>query len=328
MSNTLISEPLSAQENLLRAIRSQHPHHVPYYGEPGLQFVDHRLALPPSDGGLDLWGVRWSNKAGEQLPYPVEHPVRTVRDILHYPFPDPHAADLWRVARQAADPTHNLVIGRHICALFERLHTLVGMETAMVALAEEPEAAAAALRRIGDWQLEIAQEYVALGVGGGRISDDYGSQTSLLISPAAWRQVIKPQLARLVRFYKERGLLVFLHSCGHLAAIMDDLVELGIDVFNIQTSANDLPAYKSRYGARFTLMGGVDTQGVMTQGTPAEVRAAAIATMRTLGAGGGLILEPDQRVAMPPENVAALQAAARELGQYDLWNNTDSAQKE
>ncbi len=310
--------PFSPKDNLLRAIRHQKPDHVPYCGEPGLQFVDYRGALAPAGGGRDLWGVLWENEAGTALPYPVRHPVSSLEAVLAYPFPDPHAPDLWQEARRTADTANNLVIGRHICALFERLWALVGMETTLVGMVEEPDIAAAALGRIADWQLEIAQEYLALGVEGGRISDDYGSQASLLMSPATWRRVIKPQLARLVGVYKERGLLVFLHSCGNLVAIMDDLVDLGIDVFNIQTSANDLAAYKRRYGRRFTVMGGIDTQGVMTQGTPHDVRRAVAEAIRTLGAGGGLILEPDQRIPMPEANVRALVEAAKGLGRYPL----------
>lgn len=307
---------LSPKENLLRAIRHDDPDHVPYHGELGLQFIDHRGALAPAAGGKDLWGVVWSNSAGESLPYPVGHPVASLADVLSYPFPDPHAPDLWADARHIVDRSNNLVIGRHICALFERLWALAGMEQTLAGLVETPDLARAALQRIADWQVEVARAYLALGVEGGRISDDYGTQTALIMSPATWRAVIKPQLARLVRVYTERGLLVFLHSCGHLAAIMDDLIELGITVFNIQTNANDLADYKRRHGKRFTLMGGIDTHEIMTQGTPDDVRQAAREAIASLGPGGGLILEPDQRVAMPQANVQALIEAARDHGRY------------
>lgn len=86
----------------------------------------------------------------------------------------------------------------------------------------------------------------------------------------------------------------------------------------IQTRANDLAALKRRFGRSFVLQGGVDTQWVMTMGTPQDVRKAALWAMYYLGREGGLILEPDQRISMPDENVRALQETARAYGRYPL----------
>jgi uroporphyrinogen decarboxylase len=201
-------------------------------------------------------------------------------------------------------------------ALFERLHALCGMENALVWMLEETETVGRFLLRLAAWHLEIADAFVGHGVEAGRISDDYGAQTSLLMSASLWRAAVKPALSRLVSFYRSRGRIVFLHSCGALAPIMDDLVEMGIDVFNIQTSANDLPAYKAKYGRRITLMGGVDTREVMTRGRPQVVRTKVKEAIAALGGGGGLILEPDQRVSMPEENLRAFADAARLYGVY------------
>jgi uroporphyrinogen decarboxylase len=88
-------------------------------------------------------------------------------------------------------------------------------------------------------------------VDAARISDDYGTQTNLLMSPGSWRVLIRPHLGRLARRYQEAGVPVALHSCGNLKLIMGDLIELGFAAFNIQTNANDFSAYKKQYGRRF-----------------------------------------------------------------------------
>lgn len=308
---------MNSKENVLRAIHHESPHHVPYYGEGALQFVDYAGAMPPPNAA-DAWGVCWKMTRGDLLPYPVGYPAKTAADIMALSFPDPHQPGLFADVRRVADPVHSLVIGRHICALFERYSALLGKEEALVSLLTAPDEAKAALRRICDWQLEIAKGYLGAGVEAGRISDDYGGQHALLMSPATWRRLIKPELARLCQIYRDHGRLVFLHSCGNLTDIMDDLVELGINVFNIQTSANDLVLYKKRYGRRITIQGGLDTQRLMTQGTPDEVRAAALACIRDLGTNGGLILEPDQHVPMPQQNIQALVRTAQEFGVYPL----------
>jgi uroporphyrinogen decarboxylase len=79
-----------------------------------------------------------------------------------------------------------------------------------------------------------------------------------------------------------------------------------------------MAALKKRYGRRIAFHGGLDTQFVMTGGTPAQVRQAALWAMHHLGYEGGLVLGPDQRMAMPEQNVQALVEVARQYGRYPL----------
>ena len=53
-----------------------------------------------------------------------------------------------------------------------------------------------------------------------------------MMSPRAWRELIKPQLARIFAVGKQRGLLVAYHCCGALRPIIRDLIEIGLDVLN------------------------------------------------------------------------------------------------
>ena len=306
---------MTLKENIRRAIAHDSPDHVPYYQEGGIQLVSHRGALPP-DNGYDLWGVRWRKGVDESLPYPVEHPVTSLSQLGSCAFPDPTDPALFDDLPASMDRANNLVVGCHFTALFERLWCLCGMENALVWMLEDTGAVADFLQRLAEWHLEIAGSFVGLGVDAGRISDDYGTQESLLMSPALWRRAVKPALSRIIRFYKSSNLLVFLHSCGRITAIIRDLVEMGIDAFNIQTATNDLAALRREYGRRFTIVGGIDTQETMTRGTPEIVALRVKEAIATLGGGGGLIVEPDQRVSMPRENVLALIEAARRYGAY------------
>ena len=139
-----------------------------------------------------------------------------------------------------------------------------------------------------------------------------------MMSPITWRDLIKPELARLIQVYRHAGCVIFLHTCGKVESIIGDLIELGVDAFNIQTRVNNLAALKRQHGCRITFHGGVDTQYVMSRGTPEQVRRAAQWAKCHLGHEGGLILEPDQRIAMPEENVQALVETAQQYGRYPL----------
>ena len=308
---------MTAKQNLLRTIAHNSPDHVPYYGEGCVQFIDYKGGMPPEDG-VDMWGVRWQKTEEDLRSYPVEHPIKSIKDLLSYPFPDPHQGALFDEVKDRTDKAKRLVVGRHITALFERYWALCGMENALIWMLSYPEEVSLFFRRLADWQIEIAKGFISLGVEGGRISDDYGSQHDLLISPELWRSIIKPELLKIVNCYKKVGCIVFLHSCGNIMCIMEDLVEIGIDVFNIQTSANNLIEIKRKYGNKITIMGGLDTQNVMTRGTPDTIRQSVMIAIRELGSGGGLILEPDQIITIPGENLQALIKTAKEYGSYSL----------
>ena len=199
---------------------------------------------------------------------------------------------------------------------FERLCSLCGTENALIWTLENTDIVAEFLDRLAGWHLEIAERFIGDGIEAGRISDDYGTQQSLMISPELWRTAVKPALSRVVDFYRGAGCPVFLHSCGRIMSIFGDLIDLGIDVFNIQTATNDLTSLKQEYGKRMTIMGGIDTQQTMTRSDPDAVRKQVKQAIAALGEGGGLILEPDQRITMPQENIAALIEAAKKHGTY------------
>ena len=93
------------------------------------------------------------------------------------------------------------------------------------------------------------------------------------------------------------------------------MLDAGVSVFNLQSDVCDVALLRSRYGQRFALFGGVASD-VMLTGTPAQVKQAARSAIIATGPSGGLILAPDQPLAFPSENEAALVEGAREYGKY------------
>jgi uroporphyrinogen decarboxylase len=316
---------VNPKENLIRAIRHDRPHHVPHFGEGAMVLVDHVRRRPPP-GGQDEWGVGWMALpearvpgAGEYLQgVPTQPVVDRVETLADLPFPDPVVPGRFAGLLDGTNPSQQLVVGQHSLGIFDRFWALLGVERALVALLTHPQATRTVLRRLADWHIGIARGYIAAGVEAAWLADDYGWQQGLMMSPHTWRDLIRPQLARLTQVYHRAGCIVFFHTCGKVEPIIGDLIAAGVDVFNVQPSANDLAALKKRYGRRIAFHGGVDTQHVMTGGTPEQVRQAALWAMHHLGREGGLVLGPDQRMAMPEENVQALVETARQYGRYPL----------
>ena len=135
-------------------------------------------------------------------------------------------------------------------------------------------------------------------------------RSRLLFSPATWRSLIKPRLARLFAPFVERGLPVLMHSDGDIGQIVPDLVEIGLTALNpVQPEVIDHAWLHAEFDGRLAFYGGVSTQTVLPHGTPAEVREAAQTCVATLAPGGtGLILAPSHRLMtdVPMANVEAL----------------------
>lgn len=203
-------------------------------------------------------------------------------------------------------------------ALFERAWSLRGFEGLLFDLAADPRYVGELLDGIVDIQLVLIGRYLDLGVDGGYFGDDYGAQAGLLFSPATWRSLIKPRLARLFAPFVERGLPILMHSDGRIDDILPDLVEFGLTALNpVQREVLDHAWLRFTFGDRLACYGGVSTHTVLLRGAPDEVREAVAACRAALAPDGtGLLLAPSHRLMsdIPMVNIEALQAAFAEPG--------------
>jgi hypothetical protein len=147
---------------------------------------------------------------------------------------------------------------------------------------------------------------------------DFGGQQGPLVSPKMFRDLWKPHFRRANDWVHENTRWKTLyHSCGSIAKLLDDFVEMGVDILNpVQCSAAGMDAktLKEKYGDKLVFWGGaVDTQATMPFGTAQEVRAQAEERLRELGAGGGFVFCSIHNIQAktPVENVLAFFEAAR-----------------
>jgi uroporphyrinogen decarboxylase len=325
-----MSHHLSDRENLLRAITRNDPEFVPLRHLDGrvpgmvrLIYRDSRALLR----GTDRWGVVWdggtparSEREAEIQGYPVHHPLADLAALESYPFPDPDEPGIMDGLMEGVEPGQNLITGEICFPVQDRAHILMGLDNFCTALIDEPERVRELLHRIADYQIRIIERYLAMGANIIRGLDDYGGQKSLLLGPRLWRAFIKPELARVVRAAKEGGAFFWLHSCGRVMEILPDLVEIGVDILDpVQVRANDQAEAKRLYGDRLCLMGGIDTQHLLTLGTPEEIQAEVRSRIQMLGPGGGYILAPDTLIPTSEENYHAYLEAGERYGRYPIY---------
>ncbi|OPZ27138.1 MAG: methylcobalamin:coenzyme M methyltransferase [Lentisphaerae bacterium ADurb.BinA184] len=266
----------------------------------------------------DAWGIEWVKEGpfNQIRRYPLEGADH--RTIRRYAFPYEATEELLENMVPAAAGGGTCFLGCDVSpCLFEMLCRLRGMEGALTDLAAEPERTAGLLDRARDFAVHLSRlacERFALDwlwTG-----DDVGGQQSLMMSPASWRELIRPRLADIVAVGKARGLWVAYHSCGAIRDIIPDLIEMGVDVLNpVQYNCPGMDPLdlKREFGARLAFMGGVDTQRLLPAGTPDDVFRATRRLIEGMTAdGGGYILAASHTV--PPEtplaNVYAMYGAA------------------
>jgi uroporphyrinogen decarboxylase len=149
---------------------------------------------------------------------------------------------------------------------------------------------------------------LAAGVDGVHFGDDYGMQTGLIMGIDNWRKFIKPRLARMYAPVVAAGKFRSMHSCGCVQSLFDDLVEVGLNLFNpFQPEVMDTFALMKRYRGRLAFHGGLSIQKTLPYGTMQDVRDM---TRRLIEAGseGGYVFAPSHAVPrdVPPENLVAM----------------------
>lgn len=152
-----------------------------------------------------------------------------------------------------------------INGMFERMHDCMGMEEAMIALLEEPEACYEFAGAIADHKIrmmEKCKKYYKADVI--NMHDDYGSNQGPLMSLETWRTIFKPHLKRIVDACHEMGMIYHHHSCGFIEPFVPDMVEIGVDALDTwQVCNTNVRAIKDEYQDRLTFIGGMDSLGVL-----------------------------------------------------------------
>jgi uroporphyrinogen-III decarboxylase len=122
------------------------------------------------------------------------------------------------------------------------------------------------------------------------ICDDWGLQDRLYLQPESWREIWKDAYARLIDCLHSHGMKFFLHSCGMIRSIIDDLVEIGVDVFQFdQPTIYDYDDLSRVLYGKATLYSEADIQRVLPTGNKEFIQAEAKRMMDAFFNGGGFI---------------------------------------
>jgi len=235
--------------------------------------------------------------------------------IDEFAWPDPAEHMDFEACKRAVNnaPQEYALMGVMWSAHFQDACAAFGMENAMTSMYLAPEMFQAVIDRITEFYLKANEIfYKAAGdkLDAVLIGNDWGSQTGLMLSPDLLHQFVYKGTKQLIDQAHSYGYKVIHHSCGSIAEIIPDLIELEVDAIHpIQALAAGMSAseLKEKYDGKTSFCGGVDAQNLLVNGTPEEV-SQKVKELKELFPTG-LIISPSHEAILTdisPANVEAL----------------------
>jgi len=284
----------------------------------------------------DEWGITHHRPMPDGLYYslvhaPMDMPGLSIQQIRSYVWPDmsnpARITGLRDLAEQYRTIGYAVVLKDPFAGIFEMAQRLVGFERLLVMMVDEKRLAAALFDKLCSLKLafwEMALPRLADVVDVVSQTDDYGSQSAMLISPSMYRFQIRPFWKAVFTRIKELAphVYIFFHSCGSIRPLLPDFIEIGVEILNpvhIRAAGMEPVALKRDFGKALSFWGGgVDTQGVLPYGSPNDVLDEVRRNIDALAPGGGFVFNQVHNIQadVPVENLLAMWGAFEEYRVY------------
>jgi uroporphyrinogen decarboxylase len=275
----------------------------------------------------DEWGIERVNPPGsnyyDQVSFPLSGPI-SINDIIKYPFPEPRNPIRTKGLKERIKYIHDNDYASVLNMPSGFVHIsqyLRGFEDWFVDIANDRKLMECLFDAVLDVNLSMCRmilQEVGNEVDVLMVSDDLGFQDSLMISPSLYREIIKPRHKKYFQLMHEMSpAKVLFHTCGSVADIVDDLIEIGVAAIHpVQVTAAGMEPrkLKEKYGDKLVFWGWIDTQYILPRGNVGEVKAEVERRIDELGENGGYILgavhniQPD----VPLDNILAMYKYGRD----------------
>ncbi len=205
----------------------------------------------------------------------------------------------------------------HAAGVFEHVSQIMSYEGLCLALHDQPDLVQTVTDRVGDLLVTYYEHLLDLD----RVvaifqGDDLGFRSGTLIAPADLRKYFLPWHKKLAALVHRRQRPYFLHSCGNLELIMEDLIsDVGIDgKHSFEDAILPAPSFYRKYGQRVAVLGGLDIN-ILAKGSCDEVRKRTLELIHACGSGGRYAVGSGNSIPsyIPPVNYLSMVDTA--LGQ-------------
>jgi len=336
-------------QNYLRAVRFETPDFIPmefginpacwqhYPADALMELVDRHPFLFPepmrdslitrafsvvqrrNDPYLDPWGCLWETMEDGLTGIVTRHPLADWSAFDRFVPPDPEQTDglmpvdwVKSAAEMAANTNHGKLSfgGLRHGHTFLQLCDLRGYTNFTLDMADEEPRLWKLIGMLEEFNLALVKKQLELGAGWMGYPDDLGMQNGPMISPKNFRKYIKPSYHRIMQPALEAGCIVHMHSDGDIRLLVDDMVESGVQVVNLQDLVNGIDWIAAKFAGKVCIDLDIDRQRITVLGSPAEIDALIREEVHKLGRKeGGLTMGHGLYPGAPLENIQALMEA-------------------
>lgn len=295
--------PISPRENMKLLLEHKEPMYMPS-GSDIVAIMPDVLLERPGDNksGEDWFGVKW--QFGEKGGAPMVKPGTEICDDVTkwreaIKIPDLDAVD-WETSAKEMEPFYHPDKMTSFWILngpFERLHSIIGIENAFMAMYDEPEAVHDFMEFITEYKIKLLGKLIDhYKVDIILFHDDWGSTLNGFFPIPVFEEFIYPYMKRIVQYVKSRGVYFDMHSDGKVELYIPYMVEMGCDMWNPAQCCNDLEMIKKKYGDKLVMSGGMDDYFLDSPKiTEEELRKYVRDKVDLLAPGGGYLPKPNAK---------------------------------
>jgi hypothetical protein len=192
-----------------------------------------------------------------------------------------------------------------LCNTYETL----GMENFMLKMYDDPGLIEVLLERYFQYSVAITRAAGEREVDFLAVDDDICDNSGFLVNPGFLTAEWMGRTKAIIEPFVSRGKPVILHCCGNVEKVIPLAIDMGVSAIHpLQPTCNDIYEYRRKFGTNICLMGNMDLAGVMTRGTPDQVRADTLQHLERLSGGGGYIVASSHSITddVPPQNYRAM----------------------
>lgn len=349
---------MNPRDNIIRTVRFEKPEYIPmvfsinaacweHYPQGSLEelmaghprlFPDYK-PLPPDyrpdfnpwtragQPFKDDWGCVWETSEDGITGTVNHHPLADWEAFDDYQPPDPERSmglgpvD-WESVRTSLEErkkaghlaTANLRHGH----TFLQLIDIRGYENLLYDMMAEESRLMELIGMVEEFNLELVRRYIEAGAEYMAYPEDLGMQVGPMLSPQHFRQYIKPSYERLIAPAREAGAIIHMHSDGDIRTLVDDLIDGGVEVLNLQDLVNGIDWIAEKLAGEICIDLDIDRQKVTPFGSPADIDNLIREEVEKIGRPeGGLSMIYGLYPGVPLKNVKALMdAMERYMGYY------------
>ncbi|MFP4383601.1 MAG: uroporphyrinogen decarboxylase family protein [Spirochaetia bacterium] len=308
-------------------LMESHKFLFPEFKKPKGDFKPNFHAAARKDNPFtDDWGCVWETSEDGITGVVTVHPLSDWSSFPGYQAPDPDrrmglGPINWKAVETEIENTKKqggLAVGglRH-GHTFLQICDIRGYQNVIFDMADDDPRLKELISMVEDFNMRIVNRYLSMDVDMITYAEDLGMQNGPMISPEHFRKFIKPSYKKIMAPAQEKGTIIHMHSDGCLHDLIDDIMEGGVDVINLQDLVNGIDWIADKLGGKVCVELDIDRQNITAKGTPEMIDNLVREEVEKLGSRkGGLMMIYGLYPGIPLKNVKALMDAMEKYAFY------------